>query len=175
MTTDKVIAILKELDFKPNVKSFQDRLIMQKLVYLLQLKGVKIGFDYGLYVRGPYSPALTKGIYSHIDDFENLKTAEKLAPNEREAIHELKEIFELKPGWLEVAATYAYFIKEGFGQIEATKKVKKLKPFFSEGMIAVGISVAKEFLFMPSKKIEEEMKKEFSAWENAYIQDRMRE
>ena len=175
MSTDKVIAILKELDFKPNVKNFQDRLIMQKLVYLLQLKGVKIGFDYGLYVRGPYSPGLTKEIYSRTNDFENFQTSEKLAPLELEAVHELKEIFEMKPGWLEVAATYAFFIKEGFEQIEATKKVKKIKPFFSEGMIAVGISVAKEFLFMPSKETEELMKKEYSAWENAYIQDRMRE
>ena len=173
MKTEKVIAILKELGFKPNINRFQDRLIVQKIVYLLQLKGVKIGFDYGLYVRGPYSPDLTKEVYSRVKDFENLRTAATLNSNEIKAIQKLKEIFELKPGLLEVAATYAFFIKEGFSAYEATKKVKKFKPFFSESTIAVGTSVAKEFLFKPSKKAEEEMKREFAVWENAYITDRV--
>lgn len=50
------------LPFKIN--SFQDRLIMQKSVYLAQAAGVNLGYYYHWYLYGPYSPSLTRDEYA---------------------------------------------------------------------------------------------------------------
>lgn len=171
MNLKKAIACFKELGFKPKLERFEDRLIAQKVVYLLQLKGVKSGFSYDLYVRGPYSPDLTRELYSHKQEFEGLETDAFLKKDELSAVHEMKELFELKPGLLEVAATYSFLIKEGLSAYEATKKVKKLKSFYAEGQVAVGTNLAKLYLFPPSKELIEEMKKEFAPLEQAAIED----
>lgn len=42
------------------IDSFQDRLIMQKAVYLAQAVGVNLGYFYQWYLYGPYSPSLTR-------------------------------------------------------------------------------------------------------------------
>ncbi|MFH1056234.1 MAG: hypothetical protein V1717_00325 [Candidatus Micrarchaeota archaeon] len=171
MNTEKVIACLKEIGFKPKIAKFSDKVVIQKVVYLLQMKGVKLGFDFGLYVRGPYSPGLTKEIYSRKGDFEQLKTRTELSGKETEAAKELNEIFDAKPAMLEIAATYAFF---AYGQkqdpLTAQKNVKIMKPFFSETQLAVGINKAKEFLFVPSERLLKEMKKEFAPWEAASIE-----
>jgi len=50
------------LDFK--ITYFQDRLIMQKAVYLAQAAGVNLGYYYHWYLYGPYSPSLTRDEYA---------------------------------------------------------------------------------------------------------------
>ena len=166
---NKVIACLKGMGMKrPSVNDFQDKLMIQKAVYLLQLKGVKTGFHYGLYVRGPYSPELTKELYAHKSELQQLKTTEELTKKETEAVGELKELLGLNPGLLEVAATYSYF---AFGRkedpITALKNVRTIKPFYSETQIAVGISRAKEYLFKPTGKELAELRKELEPWQKA--------
>lgn len=46
------------------VASFPDRLILQKAVYLAQAAGVDLGYHYNWYLRGPYSPALTRDAFA---------------------------------------------------------------------------------------------------------------
>ena len=49
----KVLACLKGLGMRsPSTDDFEDKLIIQKAVYLLDLKGIKTGFGFNLYVRG---------------------------------------------------------------------------------------------------------------------------
>jgi len=50
------------LEFK--IDFFQDRLIMQKSVYLAQAAGVNLGYYYHWYLYGPYSPSLTRNEYA---------------------------------------------------------------------------------------------------------------
>jgi hypothetical protein len=50
------------LDFK--IGSFQDRLILQKAMYLVQAAGVHLGYHYQWYLHGPYSPSLTRDEYA---------------------------------------------------------------------------------------------------------------
>ncbi len=47
-----------ELPFQ--IGGFQDRLIMQKAIYLAQAAGVNLGYYYHWYLYGPYSPSLTR-------------------------------------------------------------------------------------------------------------------
>ena len=50
------------LDFK--IESFQDRLILQKAIYLVQAARVHLGYHYQWYLHGPYSPSLTRDEYA---------------------------------------------------------------------------------------------------------------
>jgi len=47
--------------------------------------------------------------------------------------------------------------------------VKRLKPFYSEAQVAVGISKAKEFFFEPTVSDLDELKKETSIWQSASL------
>lgn len=170
MNLDKAIACFKALGLRPEISRFEHRLIIQKVVYLLQVKGIGIGFEYSLYVRGPYSPDLTKVCYQQQKRIERLETKAGLTANESAQVEELKGLFGLKPGLLEVAATYAFFaFQEKQDPITALKSVKKLKPFYSETQIAIGVSRAKEFLFQPTDKDVSELKKELSSWQEAAL------
>jgi uncharacterized protein YwgA len=55
-----------QLPFK--IESFEDRLIMQKAVYLGQAAGVNLGYYYQWYLYGPYSPSLTRDEYAIATD-----------------------------------------------------------------------------------------------------------
>ncbi len=50
------------LEFK--IDGFEDRLILQKTVYLAQTAGVNLGYYYHWYLHGPYSPSLTRDEYA---------------------------------------------------------------------------------------------------------------
>jgi uncharacterized protein YwgA len=47
-----------------SIGSFDDRLILQKAIYLAQAAGVNLGYYYHWYLHGPYSPSLTKDEYA---------------------------------------------------------------------------------------------------------------
>ncbi len=51
-----------KLPFK--IDSFEDRLILQKAVYLAQTAGINLGYYYQWYLYGPYSPSLTQDEYA---------------------------------------------------------------------------------------------------------------
>jgi uncharacterized protein YwgA len=166
----KVIAIFKELGFEFVISRFDDRLIAQKLVCLLELKGIDLGYSCSLYVRGPYSPELTQDLYAFTGDFENLKTGSRLTMEEKETAGELLRIFGLKPVPLEVGATYGYYaLRQNSDPLEASLQVRRLKPFYSEAQIALGISKAKQFLYKPTPQDLEELKKETGIWQRASL------
>ena len=61
----KVIAFFKELGFEFDISRFDDRLIAQKLVCLLELKGIDLGYSCSLYVRGTLFSGPDAGPVSH--------------------------------------------------------------------------------------------------------------
>ena len=64
---NKLIALkvlLDQLGVPDSIETIDDRKRVQKAVYLGQLSGVDLGYRFGWYVFGPYSPALTKDYYS---------------------------------------------------------------------------------------------------------------
>ncbi len=50
--------------------NFDNRLILQKAVYILQQAGIQLGYRYGWYLRGPYSPELTNDVFSVLKEGE---------------------------------------------------------------------------------------------------------
>jgi len=167
---EKVIAFFKELGFEFTISRFDDRLVAQKIVCLLELRGINLGYPCSMYVRGPYSPDLTQDLYAFTREFETLKTNSRLTTTEKETAGELGRIFGLKPIPLEVGATYGYYaLLQKCDPLEALRHVKRLKPFYSEAQIALGISKAKEFLYKPTRKDLEELKEETGIWQRASL------
>ncbi len=69
--------IMDELDLGVRVDSFEDRLILQKAMYLAKAAGVDLGYHYRWYLRGPYSPPVADDGFATAadlaagDDFAN--------------------------------------------------------------------------------------------------------
>lgn len=88
-------------------ETFNDRLISQKKVYLLQGLGTDLGYSYNWYVRGPYSPVLAKYIYKNHDllsdyDYSGIHLREEAARN----IDTVNKMENDKPTDLDVASWY---------------------------------------------------------------------
>jgi uncharacterized protein YwgA len=170
---DKVIAFLKELGLTPNVDSFEDKLKIQKIVCLLELMGEDISYKCSLYIRGPYSPGLTKDLYENRKEVESLKTSYTLSSEDIEKAVRIKEATAdgLDSKMLEIISTYLFLERKlNKDYKNALIELKKLKPFYSDIQIAVGVSRSK--LLFPIKKSDlESMKAEFKDWEEASDSD----
>lgn len=96
--------------------SFEDRLISQKKIYLLQSLGTDLGYEYNWYVRGPYSPSLTNYIYNNIDvlsvsDFSKYKLS-AIAEKNLDLVNKLSELKSetnlSTSSWYELLASLLY-------------------------------------------------------------------
>lgn len=95
--------------------SFDERLVCQKKIYLLQSLGTNLGYTYNWYVRGPYSPALTTYIYANLDvlassDFSDYKLA-KMAERNIQCVNNLekrKRSDFTTASWYELLASLLY-------------------------------------------------------------------
>ncbi len=168
----KVIACIRELDKKMKVDNFQDKLVIQKTVCLLELLGFDMKYGFSMYVRGPYSPALTEDLYQNKEAVENLRTDYVPSGKEKSMISVIGEASNhFEPSMLEIMATYAFLIKRSsYGGKEAITELKRIKPFYSETKIAVGVSRAKQ-LFPATEKEVRDMKAEFKEIEAASTSD----
>lgn len=95
--------------------SFDERLICQKKIYLLQSLGTNLGYTYNWYVRGPYSPTLTTYIYANLDvlassDFSDYKL-EEIAERNIQRVNNLekrKRSDFTTTSWYELLASLLY-------------------------------------------------------------------
>lgn len=56
--------VMDQLDQPVKVDSFEDRLILQKTVYLAEAAGVHLGYFFRWYLRGPYCPEVADDGFS---------------------------------------------------------------------------------------------------------------
>ncbi len=171
---NKVIAILGELGIKPNLNDFQNKMVMQKTICLLKYMGIDTGFEFSIYVRGAYSPALTEQMYLHRTELEKLKTPVSLNSKEKEIVSQFAEVMAgFKPSYLEIAATYQVLLLDGgMSPHDATKKLKAMKPFYSEVEFALGLSRAKQLIpYKFSPESLKEINDELAMWERASDED----
>lgn len=169
----KVISYMKAMGMKKiRAENFEDKIRVQKAACLLNLMGIKTGYNFSLYIRGPYSPGLTQDIYGHKEELEGMKTDYEPGEREIKALGVLEEASKgLEPAILEIMATFAYIWKGQKKDLkEAMLETKRLKPFYSDVQIAVGTNCAK-MLFPPTEAEVRRMKSEMNAWEAAAIAD----
>lgn len=72
-----IVLALRELDLPLKMEGFDDRLILQKTIYLTQACGVDLGYYFQWYLRGPYCSSLANDAFSalteenqEVDDWE---------------------------------------------------------------------------------------------------------
>ena len=143
---DYVISFLSHLT-EPSVREFSDRLRQQKLVYLAEEMGAELGFTFGWYVNGPYSPSLTRALYSK-------NTGEGRLGFEHQALRhadtrvaaKLREFLGEKlndSGYLELLASVWYHLPGGhLGEVQKTNIVNAvvgLKPQFGERAVRAAL------------------------------------
>ncbi len=118
--------------------TFNDRLLSQKKIFLLQELGVNIGYSYNWYVRGPYSPDLTTYIFHNLDalkehDFSKYCFSEEVR-GKIDAVNALasKKPDSLSiPSWYELLASVLY-IRKKWNKTDVFASLRQYKPQYSQ-------------------------------------------
>jgi len=124
----KSISDIKESEnTEEDDKSFERRLRIQKIMYFIISKKLDsdLNYSYSVYLRGPYSPDLSKDYFSiSEDEFRN--TEDVLGENSllRPWIEQLNEKDSL---WLEIASTLRSFMNAGYDEEKAIERVIEFK------------------------------------------------
>lgn len=126
MNSMVVHGLIKRVYSNFNLSNFDDRIKLQKMIYLIQAYVVNLGFSFSLYLRGPYSPSLTK--IAFIGNFNEAKPVYLEDPKiENKFKRFLKLILPHKDDikFLEVASTL-HMISKSYKK-DIIKRVEKLK------------------------------------------------
>jgi len=104
---------------RPDMENFDERLRLQKIVYLLWAYGISLEYGFNWYVRGPYSPKLASDGYA-LDD-ELYERGKGIRFNDEvnvvESLNAFKELLGDKikdPLYLEILASLHYIKKVAF-------------------------------------------------------------
>jgi len=131
--------LLDELDVPAEITSVSDRKRIQKSIYLLQPAGLDLGYRFGWYVMGPYSPALTRDYYDLAaslgegeEDFKGmtlrgsvLRSLEKVKP----LLNVPEDVPLDQAAWLELVASVHYLQQvRGFDEHTADDTLQHEKP-----------------------------------------------
>ena len=135
-----------------SLETFLDRLKLQKLVYLIREVGYDCAFSFDWYVRGPYSPSLTRALYSADEIGELSKGDVKLNGREFQIVHRLRLLLGDKiadPYTLELLASIWYYfpdtpLTDNDREMLLDYLVEK-KPHFSKEEFETGIEQISNF------------------------------
>ena len=140
--------VIDELGLPLSIDTVDDRLILQKAIYLAQSK-LRLGYSYGWYVKGPYSPKLTQDYYELADEVRLDEPLEiQLRDDARQALAPVRELIEAAPedirksSWLELLASMHFLVRRsGFDEAGAKQKIAETKPhlipYIDEGVRAL--------------------------------------
>lgn len=144
-TKHKVLAlVLGELGMDLSISSIDERMEIQKAIYLVQKSGVNLGYNYSWYLKGPYSPKLTQDYYE-ISLADNALGNGGLKRTVKDNIKKVRYFIDQKPHgiskahWLELLASIDYLrSKSRVSTEEVNDKIAELKPhlndFVDEGL-----------------------------------------
>lgn len=130
--------ILKQIpDSNFSMDGFQDRLKLQKMVYLLQIFDIYLGYNFTWYLRGPYCSVLATNGFALKEFYNDVPNTDIKFQNPRtqERFEEFKKFVKGKDvDELEIAASLHY-LKQTCTQPDSeikNKVVKKQKQFTLE-------------------------------------------
>lgn len=112
---------LDELEVPSNITTVDDRKRIQKAVYLGQLSGANLSYHYSWYLKGPYSPALTKDYYNLAEALvsgDRSFEGKQLHASVKRKIEKIKPLMEVpenvdlrQEDWLELLSSLHYLFK----------------------------------------------------------------
>ncbi len=91
---NKLAWIIKRLNLPHDLESFENRLILQKAIYLLQFIGMDLNYDFSWYLYGPYSPELAAEAFAILPILEDLADDLELTDVDFRALIKMDEIAE---------------------------------------------------------------------------------
>ena len=138
--------VLQELGVGLTIDSLEDRILLQKAVYVSQQADVDLGYRFSWYIRGPYSPSLAKDYYrleaATVDEPEPTR-GKKLRPHVGKKLRELRPLMSVPKGvklnpseWLELVSSIHY-LHNTVGRDDpslARERLCSLKPRHSKYM-----------------------------------------
>ena len=134
MTVTNLSRVLSELEVGDSINTLDERVMVQKAVYLAQVIGVNLGYQYSWYLMGPYSRDLTKDYYTlHEYPIEDrLEIAQRTIQEPfASALEKIKKVMSIPEGveltrrqWLELLASVHYLSR--FGKLDETNTKQRL-------------------------------------------------
>ena len=136
--------------------NFDDRLIAQKKIYLLQVLGIDLGYHYNWYLHGPYSPSLTNYMYANwdwIQESEEVLRPYKLSDRASDNVQRVNRLAQQstkadlgEAAWYELLASLHYIYQNSKswavkGIDEAFEKLRQYKPQYSEEQCRMAFNI----------------------------------
>lgn len=143
----KLACVLKLFDRHPDMSSHENRLILQKIVYILKCRGVGLNYFFGWYIRGPYSCSLATDGY--VLSNEPYLGAPIISGEEMRTVKEVREALgeDIKNGKkMEIIASLL-FLKNDCRFLDDAGLVERLrgrKPWLAESEILEGLEKLKK-------------------------------
>jgi uncharacterized protein YwgA len=142
MPSVKLLTYLELVGQQLKLKLFEDRLALQKVTYLLQEAGVDLGYTFTWYVRGPYSPSLTRDAYQLVNLTVDSKQLPQPEVTDAKKIQTISRLIESVEGsapsreyWLELLGSLHFVAKHlspGKSDKEIIADFKQRKPGFKD-------------------------------------------
>jgi hypothetical protein len=140
--------ILDHLNVGQEIDTVEQRMETQKAIYLAQSLGVDLGYSYGWYLKGPYSPSLTRDYYALHAKADEGDGDRALKQRVRVVLDQLREIMDnptvplSRAHWLELLASIHYLIHEsGYTPQRARDRIRATKAhldqYFPQGLAAL--------------------------------------
>lgn len=110
---------MDSLEIPVQMGTFENRLVLQKAVYLAEAAGVALGYHFRWYLRGPYCPLLASDGFSvETETARCEKEAQRwtLDAVSRKNLKQLRRTIDLKPddmvlsSWLELLASVHFLV-----------------------------------------------------------------
>ena len=139
MKPETLAGLLKRLYKNFDVSEFPDRLKVQKFVYILQNRGINLGYLFNFYLYGPYSTDLTRTAFQ-IEDFPLKHKAEFVKPEvEKKFSDILSRLQNHKEDvrWLEGASSILFLAEMGYSKDGIYRQLAKKKVPFNNDNIDV--------------------------------------
>lgn len=145
--------ILDDLNISSDIKTVEDRKLIQKSIYLLQAVGGNLNYKYSWYKMGPYSTDLTADYYRLNEEIELGSEEYKkynLGQIFKEKNNNLRKLFTIpenlsmsKEDWLELLSSVHFLNKTGNDENQVKQKIDLVKPHLKHG-IDPAIKILKE-------------------------------
>lgn len=115
---EQLASVFSEVDKKFSMEKFDDKLQVQKIIYLLQEYGVNLGYNYEWYIRGPYCKQVSADAHVVLDTDVMPQPPEQVNLK-ADKIKEFNKILSSHfndTTWLEIAASIVYLKKQHYAQ-----------------------------------------------------------
>lgn len=144
--------------------NFDERLICQKKIYLLQKLDLDLGYSYNWYIHGPYSPELTNYVYSNIDILSSYDFSKyTLSEDVMKKISFVNSISTDKPdeinetSWYELLASLIYIYENRKFWMVCSKEalfevLMKYKPQFNSKQCEQALESLKKYTFISNEE-----------------------